>query len=34
MAFYTLIPFYALAVCMFLMLARHIRQQESQEASP
>jgi MFS family permease len=32
MAFYTLIPFYALAVCMFLMLARRIRQQESQES--
>jgi predicted MFS family arabinose efflux permease len=34
MAFYTLIPFYALAVVMFLMLARRIRRQELQEAGP
>lgn len=34
MAFYTLIPFYALAVGMFLLLARSIRRQVSQEASP
>lgn len=33
MAFYTLIPFYALAVGMFLLLARSIRRQVSQEAS-
>lgn len=34
MAFYTLIPFYVLAVGMFLLLARSIRRQVSQEASP
>lgn len=34
MAFYTLIPFYALAVVMFLLLARSIRRQVSQEAKP
>jgi predicted MFS family arabinose efflux permease len=33
MAFYTLIPFYVLAVGMFLLLARSIRRQVSQEAS-
>lgn len=33
MAFYTLIPFYALAVAMFLLLARSIRRQVSQEAN-
>ena len=34
MAFYTLIPFYALAIGMFLMLARTIRRQTEQEARP
>ncbi|GAA3933727.1 spinster family MFS transporter [Luteimonas lutimaris] len=34
MAFYTLIPFYVLAVAMFLMLARTIRRQAEQEARP
>ena len=34
MAFYTLIPFYALAIGMFLMLARTIRRQTGQEARP
>jgi hypothetical protein len=29
MAFYTLLPFYALAIAMFLGLARTIRRQES-----
>ena len=33
-AFYTLIPFYLLAVGMFLVLARSIRRQLAQEASP
>lgn len=33
MAFYTLIPFYLLAVGMFLMLAKTIRKQVSQEAN-
>ena len=33
MAFYTLVPFYILAIGMFLALARRIRRQESQEAS-
>lgn len=34
MAFYTLIPFYALAVGMFLLLARSIRRQDAQETQP
>ncbi|MFT3761614.1 MAG: MFS transporter [Pseudoxanthomonas sp.] len=34
MAFYTLVPFYALAVVLFLLLARSIRRQVPQEASP
>src|SRR5690606_17944599 len=34
MAFYTLIPFYVLAVGMFLLLARSIRRQDAQEAQP
>lgn len=34
MGFYTLIPFYVLAVVLFLLLARRIRLQASQEASP
>ncbi|WP_202844201.1 spinster family MFS transporter [Luteimonas saliphila] len=34
MAFYTLVPFYLLAVGMFLLLARSIRRQLAQEASP
>lgn len=33
MAFYTLVPFYLLAVGMFLLLARSIRRQLAQEAS-
>jgi len=33
MAFYTLIPFYLLAVGMFLRLARTIRLQASQETT-
>lgn len=34
MAFYTLVPFYVLAIALFLLLARRIRRQASQEASP
>ncbi len=34
MAFYTLIPFYVLAIALFLWLARSIRRQALQEANP
>lgn len=34
MAFYTLVPFYVLAIAMFLWLARSIRRQASQGATP
>src|SRR5690606_36086071 len=33
MAFYSLLPFYALAIGMFLLVARRIRQQTMQEAN-